>query len=256
MCRCSRRGSGGGGDTGRVAGRRDDIHGDRGDCYPRSRCGVHRGRTAPTADDERQVRGGPRHRDRSARDAVGSRLRGNGSMGVSRPFCVRTGAGQEDQDRPLDGLRADAVTAGPGVGLLLDPEGSGSGAGPFPPRHPSDRRRALEDPVVARRRELVLLSQFVRTSRGRRCPCIRGTRGRWGLVRLCRSPPDGGHTRGVVASSPHLGVQSQARAQRGPASVTGCGDAEGDGLRRLWRCPLQHHQHDALSPKRRRSALW
>ena len=42
----------------------------------------------------------------------------------------------------VDGLRADAVPSGPGVGLLPDPERSGSRAGPFPPRDPSDRRRA------------------------------------------------------------------------------------------------------------------
>ena len=255
MCGCPRPGGGGGADTGRVAGRRDDGHSVRGDCRPRSRCVVRRGGTAPTADHERQVPGGARHRDRSARGAFGPPLRGDGPMGVSRSFGVRTGPGQEVEDQSVDGLRADAVPSGPGVGLLPDPERSGSRAGPFPPRHPSDRRRALEDPVVARRRQLLLPSQFVRSPRGRRRPCVRGTRVGWGLVRLRRGPPDGGPPRCLVASSPHPGVQSHARAHRGPARVAGCGDAEGDGLRRLWRGHLHHHQHDALSAKRRRPAL-
>ena len=178
-----------------------------------------------------------------------------GQWEYSGPFGVRTGPGQEVKDQSVDGLRADAVPSGPGVGLLSDSERSGSRARPFPPRHPSDRRRAVEDPVVARRRQVLLPPQFVRSPRGRRRPCVRGARVGRGLVRLRRGPPDGGPPRSLVTHSPHLGVQSQTRAHRGPARVAGCGDAEGHGLRRLRRSPVLHHQHDALSAQRRRPAL-
>ncbi len=63
---------------------------------------------------------------------------------------------KKSKTQSVDGLRADTVPSGPGAGLLPDPERPGSRAGAFPPRHPSDRRRALEDPVVARRRQLLL----------------------------------------------------------------------------------------------------
>ena len=125
---------------------------------PRARCVVRRCGAAPAADHERQVPGGTRHRDRSTRGPLGTPLRGNGPMGVPRPFGVRTGTGQEVEDQSVDGLRADAVPSSPGVGLLPDSERSGSRARPFPPRHPSHRRRAVEDPVVARRRQLLLAS--------------------------------------------------------------------------------------------------
>ena len=153
------------------------------------------------------------------------------------------------------GLRADAVSSGPGVGLLPDPERSGSRSGPLPPRDSGHRRRALEDPVVARRRQVVLPSQFVRSTDRCRCPCVRGARVGWGLVRLCRGPADGGHSRCLVACSPHSGVQSQARAQRGATRITWCGDTEGDGLRRLRRGRVHDHQHNALSAKRWHAAL-
>ncbi len=86
-------------------------------------------------------------------------------MGVPRSVGVRTGSGQEIEDGSVDGLREDAVASGPGLGLLPDSERSGSRAGPLAARDPSDRRRAVEDSVVARRRQLLLPPRFVRSAR-------------------------------------------------------------------------------------------
>ena len=135
------------------------------------------------------------------------------------------------------------------------PSDQGLGTGAFPPRHPGDRRRAVEDPVVARRRQVLLAREFLRSPGGRRHPRLRRARVGRGLGRLRRGPPDRGPPGNLVAGSPHLGVQSQTRAHRGPARVAGCGDPEGHGLRRLRRSPVHHHQHDALSAQRRRPAV-
>jgi len=66
-----------------------------------------------------------------------------------------------------------------------------------------------------------------------------------------------GVIQGVWSPARHtLVFGPKAGAHGGPARVAGCSDAEGDGVRRLWRSPLQHHQHDALSAERRRPAFW
>ncbi len=117
------------GDRGRAARRGRDDH-------PRGPH-VRRGGPTPAADHQRQFPRGTRHRDRGTRAPLGTPLRGNGPMGVPGPLGVRAGAGQEVQDEPVDGLRADTVPPGPGAGLLCDPERSGSRAGALPPRDPS-----------------------------------------------------------------------------------------------------------------------
>ena len=114
--------------------------------------------------------------------AQSGRSRGDGPMGVPRPFGVRTGPGQEVEDRSVVALRADAVSSGPGAGLLPGPSDQGLGSGPLPPRDSGHRRRALQDPVVARRCQLVFPSQFVCSPGRRRCRCVRGARVGWGLV--------------------------------------------------------------------------
>ena len=47
------------------------------------------------------------------------------------------------------------------------PSDQGARARSFPPGHPSHRRWAIEDPVVARRRQVLLVRQFVRSPSGR-----------------------------------------------------------------------------------------
>jgi len=74
---------------------------------------------------------------------------------------------KKSKTKSVDSLRADTVPSGPSVGLLPDSQRSGSRAGAFPPRHPSNHRWSVEDPVVARRRQLLLPQQFVRSPRGR-----------------------------------------------------------------------------------------
>ncbi len=125
-------------------------------------------------------------------------------------------SGQEVKDQSVDGLRADTVPSGPGAGLLSDSERSGSRAGAFPPRDPSDRRRAVEDPVVARRRQLLLPSQFVRSPRRRRRPCVSERTSRTGSGPSMPEFARLGSPGGLVTSSPHPGVQSQARAHWWP----------------------------------------
>ncbi len=245
---CPRPGSGGGPDTERVAGGRGDGNSVRGDGGSTSRCVEHRGGTAPTA---RPPTPSPRWhttpRLRHSCAHAGRLFAATGQWEYPGPSASGQVLVKKSKTSPwtvfeqTQSLRVQALDS------FSIPSDQGLGPG---------HSLLVTQAIVAGRSRIQWLldgansfslrNSYVLPARRRRS-CVRGTRGEWGLVRLCRSSPDGSHSGSLVTSSPHLGVQSQARTHGGPARVAGCGHAEGDGLRRLWRGPVRHHQHDALS---------
>jgi len=193
-----------------------------------------------------------RHRDRGTRGPLGTPFRGNGPVGVSRSFGVRTGPDQRSR-RPVRGRSSSRRS--PFGSRRCTPfrsrviRGSGRAIPSLSPRPSSRGARGSSGCSTAPTPSPSAIRTF---SGGRRHPCVRGAPGGRGLVRLRRGPADGSPPRSLVTSSSHPGVQSPARAHRGTTWFAGR-DAEGHGLRRLCRSSVLHHQHHALSAQRWRA---
>ena len=175
-------------------------------------------------------------------------------MGVPGPLRLRPGPGQELGQALVEGLRADPVHPGPGIGFVPHPE------------RPGDRSRgtrcSITQAIVDGRSEIQWLIDGARsftpansfTLASYQSAAVRSfgaheSDGAW--ADLCRRRTDRHFPGNLVQDQAHLGVQPGARAEWG---VTGCAraqDPESHGLRRLRRCSLRHHQHQVVPSERR-----
>ena len=156
-------------------------------------------------------------------------------MGVSRPFGVRQVLVKKSKTSPwtvfeqTQSLRVQALDSFP------IPSDQGLGPG---------HSLLVTQAIVAGRSRIqwlldgaksFSLRRFVRSPRGRRRPCLRGSRGGRGLVRLCRGPADGGPPRSLVAArrtlvfspKPELTVAPPGSPGAVTQKVTGFADCGG-----------------------------